>query len=51
MANTEYITITKASRKVLKRMRELGVAKAERLQKIQERWENGDYKNIKVVQL
>ena len=28
-----------------------GIEKAQRLQKIQERWENGEYKNVEVVQL
>lgn len=51
MAKTEYITIKNASKSVLKRMRQVGVEKAQRLQKIQERWENGEYKNVEVVQL
>lgn len=51
MAKTEYITINNASRKVLKRMRQMGEDKAKRLQEIQDRWNNGDYKNIEIVQL
>ena len=51
MSQIEYITVKNASRKVLKRMRQIGVEKAQRLQKIQERWENGEYKDIEVVQL
>ena len=51
MSQIEYVTIRNASRKVLKKMRQIGEAKAERLQKIQERWEAGDYKNVEVVQL
>ena len=51
MANTEYITIKNASRKVLNRMRQIGVDKAQRLQQVQERWDAGEYKNIEVVQL
>ena len=51
MANTEYITIKNASRKVLKRMREIGIEKAQRLQKVQERWDAGDYNHIDVVQI
>lgn len=51
MAQVEYITIKNASRKVLNRMREIGEEKAQRLQKIQERWDAGDYKDVKVVQL
>lgn len=51
MANTEYITIENASRKVLKRMRQIGVDKAQRLQKVQERWDAGEYRNAEIVQL
>ena len=51
MSQIEYITIRNASRKVLKKMRQIGEEKAQRLQKIQERWETGDYKDIEVVQL
>ncbi len=51
MSQIEYVTINKASRKVLKKMRQLGEEKAQRLQNIQERWEAGDYKNLEVVQL
>lgn len=51
MAKTEYITIKNASKKILKRMREIGITKAHRLQIIQDRWDNGDYKNTEVIQL
>jgi hypothetical protein len=51
MAKTEYITIKNASRKILKRMHDMGVAKAQRLQNIQERWDKGEYKDVEVVQL
>ncbi len=51
MSQIEYITVKNASRKVLNRMRQIGVEKAQRLQKVQERWENGGYKNIEIVQL
>lgn len=51
MAQVEYITIKNASRKVLNRMRKIGEEKAQRLQKIQERWDAGDYKDAEVVQL
>jgi hypothetical protein len=51
MSQIEYITIKNASRKVLNRMRQIGVDKAQRLQKIQDRWEAGDYKDVEVVQL
>ena len=51
MSQIEYVTINKASRKVLKKMRQLGEEKAQRLQNIQERWEAGDYKNLEVIQL
>ena len=51
MANTEYITIKNASRKVLKRMRQIGIDKAQRLQEVQNRWEAGEYMNSDVVQL
>ena len=51
MAKTEYITIKNASRKVLQRMRQIGIDKAHRLQEIQNRWDAGDYQNTEVVQL
>jgi len=51
MSQIEYITVKNAPRKVLNRMRQIGVEKAKRLQEIQERWENGEYKNVEVVQL
>lgn len=51
MANTEYITIKNASRKVLKRMRQIGIDKAQRLQEVQERWDAGEYRNTEIVRL
>jgi hypothetical protein len=51
MANTEYITIKNASRKVLSRMRQIGVDKAQRLQVVQKRWDAGEYKNSEIIQL
>ena len=51
MANTEYITIKNASRKVLNRMRQIGIDKAQRLQEVQKRWDAGEYKNTEIVQL
>jgi hypothetical protein len=51
MAQTDYITINKASRKVLKCMREIGIKKAQRLQNIQDRWDSGEYNDQDVVQL
>ena len=51
MSQIEYVTIKNASRKVLKKMRQIGEEKAQRLQKIQERWDAGDYKDVEVVQL
>ena len=51
MANTEYITIKNASRKVLNRMRQIGIDKAQRLQEVQKRWDAGEYKNSEIVQL
>lgn len=51
MSQIEYVTIKNASRKVLKKMRQMGEEKAQRLQKIQERWDAGEYKDVKVVQL
>ena len=51
MANTEYITIRNASRKVLNRMRQIGVDKAQHLQEIQKRWDAGEYRNSEIVQL
>ena len=51
MAKTEYITVKNASRSLLKRMRQMGEDKAKRLQEIQERWENGEYKDVEVISL
>jgi len=51
MSQIEYVTIKNASRKVLKKMRQIGEEKAQRLQSIQERWDAGDYKDVEVVQL
>ena len=51
MTNTEYITIKNASRKVLNRMRQIGIDKAQRLQEVQKRWDAGEYKNSEIVQL
>ena len=51
MVQIEYVTIKNASQKVLKKMRQLGEEKAQRLQRIQERWEAGDYKDAEIVQL
>ena len=51
MVKTEYITIKNASRKVLQRMRQIGIDKAQRLQEIQKRWDEGEYKNSEIVQL
>lgn len=51
MAKTEYITIKNAPRTILNRMRDIGVKKAQRLEKVQERWNKGEYKNVEVVQL
>lgn len=49
MAKTEYITIKNASRKVLQRMRQIGIDKAQRLQEIQKRWDEGEYKNSEIL--
>lgn len=51
MAKTEYITIKNASRKVLQRMRQIGIDKAQRLQEVQNHWDAGEYQNTEVVQL
>lgn len=51
MVNTEYITIRNASRKVLQRMRQIGIEKAQRLQEAQKHWDSGEYKNTEIVQL
>ena len=32
-------------------MRKIGQEKAQRLQKVQERWDAGDYKDVEVIQL
>lgn len=51
MSNTEYITISNASPKILQRMRHIGMEKAQRLQEIQKRWETGEYNKSEIVQL
>lgn len=51
MKQIEYVTIKNASSKVLKKMRQIGEEKAQRLQKIQDRWDKGDYDNLEVIQL
>lgn len=51
MEQIEYITIKNASNKVLKKMRQIGEAKSQRLHRIQERWDAGEYKDVEVVQL
>ena len=51
MANTEYITIKNAARKVLNRMRQIGIDKAQRLHEVQERWDAGEYRNTEIVRL
>lgn len=51
MSQIEHITVKNASRKVLKKMRQIGEAKAQRLQKIQDRWEAGEYEDVEVIQL
>ena len=51
MSQIEYITVKNASRKVLNRMRQIGVEQGQRLQRVQERWESGAYKDVEVVQL
>ena len=47
----EHISIKKASRSTLKKMRQLGVEKAERLQLIQQRWEKGEYSGEEIVSI
>jgi hypothetical protein len=51
MAQIEYTIIKNASRKTLNRLRQMGVEKAKRLQQIQERWDNGCYKDVQIVTL
>jgi len=51
MSQVEYVTIKNASRKVLKKMRQIGEEKAQRLQKIQDRWDSGEYQDVEVIQL
>lgn len=49
MAKVEYITVKNASRSSLKRLRQMGIEKAKRLQSMKERWERGDYENVEVI--
>lgn len=49
MKQIKHISIKKASKTMLQRMRQMGIDKAERLQNIQKRWDDGDYKDIEIV--
>jgi hypothetical protein len=51
MAQIKHISIKNASRTTLKKMRQLGVEKAERLQLIQQRWEKGEYSKEEIVSI
>ena len=51
MEQVKHIKIKKASRVALDKLRKIGLEKAARLQKVQERWERGEYKDVKMVQV
>ncbi len=51
MEQVKHIKINKASRASLDKLRKIGEDKAARLQKIQEQWERGEYKNVKIMQV
>ena len=49
MAQIEYLTVKNACKTTLKRLHKIGVEKARRLQRIQERWEAGEYNDVEVI--
>lgn len=49
MAQIEHNIVKNASRKTLNRLRQIGMEKAKRLEKIQECWENGGYSDVQIV--
>lgn len=49
MAQIEYITVKNASRATRKRLRQIGIEKAKRLQLVQERWDNGEFRDNQMV--
>lgn len=51
MKQIKNVSIKKASKAMLKRMRQMGIDKAERLQNIQKRWDNGEYKDVEIVNI
>jgi len=50
MAQVEHIIIENAPKKVLNRLRQIGLEKARRLQEGKEMWKRGDLKGVEVVQ-
>jgi DNA uptake protein ComE-like DNA-binding protein len=49
MAQIEYITVKNASKATLNKLHKIGVEKAKRLQRIQERWEAGEYSDVEII--
>jgi len=45
------ILIENPTKSCMDRLRRIGVEKAKRLSKIQERWEKGEYKDIEVIRV
>ncbi len=50
MAQVEHIIIENAPKKVLNRLRQIGLEKARRLQEGEEMWRRGELKGVEVVQ-
>ena len=52
MAYTITHTVVKNPTKAMvQRLRQIGLVKAQRLEKMKEHWENGDYENVEVIRL
>lgn len=49
MKQIQYTTIRKAPRKILDKLRQIGIEKAQRLETIQERWERGEYREAQTI--
>lgn len=49
MAQVDYIIIENAPRKVLNKLRQIGIEKAKRMQEGKEAWKRGDLKGVEIV--
>jgi len=51
MEQIQHITIEKASRATLNKLRQIGIEKDQRLRLMKEQWESGMNENVEVVRL